>query len=97
MKLERANPVHESASCWTNAEMCITCPANMHQKFAKKKKKKKKNIYIYIEINKTDKHTWVFSAMSWESSLSSSFILSLQELCVPMFNNDQSSYFTKNK
>ena len=53
MKLERANPVHESASCWTNVEMCITCPANMHQKFVKKKK----NIYIYIEINKTDKHT----------------------------------------
>ena len=96
MKLERANPVHESASCWTNVEMCITCPANMHQKFAKKKKKKK-YIYIYIEINKTDKYTWVFSAMSWESSLSSSFILSLQELCVPMLNNDQSSYFTKNK
>ena len=46
MKLERANPVHESASCWTNVEMCITCPANMHQKFAKKKKKKK--IYIFI-------------------------------------------------
>lgn len=54
----------------------------------------------YQQINKTkckvllsitNNHTCVFSARSSESSLSSSFIRSLQELCVPILNNDQSS------
>ena len=46
---------------------------------------------------KADNCTCVFSARSSESSLSSSFIRSLQELWVLMLNNDQSSYITTDK
>ena len=41
--------------------------------------------------------TCVFSATSSESSLSSSFIRSFQELCVPILYNDQSSFTMKKK
>ena len=44
-----------------------------------------------VLLSITNNHTCVFSARSSESSLSSSFIRSLQELCVPILNNDQSS------